>query len=206
MELNTFSICGRCHRTGQLGVAVATAVQNVGDLVPYIHPMAGVIANQAHLNPVLGSIGLQSLIDGKNAKDSLSDALSSDHNVKGNNKSYRQLGIVDNNGNSAAWTGKNCDGWAGHLKGDNVSVQGNLLESEDTVINMYDTFQNTNDLDLKERLMMSLEIGQEYGGDKRGGDRHSAALIVYSNKKHPLVDFRVNRHHLPVAELRKNFN
>jgi|TARA_R110000823_G_C15882285_1_gene495195 uncharacterized Ntn-hydrolase superfamily protein len=201
MELNTFSICGRCDRTGQLGVAVATAVQSVGDLVPYIHPKVGAIANQASLNPALGSIGLQSLVDGKNAQDSLSDVLSSD-----NGKSYRQIGIVDNDGNSAAWTGEDCQDWAGHLKGHNISVQGNLLESEDTIINMYDVFQNTDDLDLKERLMMSLEIGQEYGGDKRGGDRQSAALIVYSNKKHPLVDFRVNKHHSPVAELRKNFN
>ena len=201
MELNTFSICGRCHRTNQLGVAVSTALQNVGDHVPYIHPMVGVIANQASLNPALGSNGLKFLMDGKNAQDTLNDVLSSD-----NGKSHRQLGIVGNDGTSAAWTGEDCQSWAGHLIGDNVSVQGNLLESEDTIINMYDTFQNTDDLDLKERLMMALEIGQEYGGDKRGGKNQSAALIVYSNKKHPLVDFRVNNHHSPVAKLRKNFN
>jgi len=201
MELNTFSICARCDKTGQLGIAVSTAIPNVGNKVPNIHPMAGVIANQAELSFTLGSIGLKSLIDGKNAKDTLNTVLSN-----ANRKSYRQFGIVDNDGNSAAWTGEDCQGWAGHLKGDNVSVQGNLLENKDVVRNMYDIFQNTDDLDLKERLMMSLESGQKHGGDKRGGDVQSAALIVYSNKKHPLVDFRVNRHHLPVAELRKNFN
>ena len=201
MELNTFSICARCDKTGQLGIAVSTAIPNVGNKVPNIHPMVGAIANQAELSFILGSIGLKSLIDGKNAKDTLNTILSND-----NRKSYRQFGIVDNDGNSAAWTGEDCEGWAGHLKGDNVSVQGNLLENKDVVRNMYDIFQNTDDLDLKERVMMSLESGQKHGGDKRGGDVQSAALIVYSNKKHPLVDFRVNRHHLPVAELRKNFN
>jgi len=201
MELNTFSICGRCHKTGQLGVAVSTAIPNVGDKAPYIYPMVGAIASQAFFNDKLGIDGLKFLMDGKNAQDTLDTVLSND-----SGKRCRQLGIVDNDGNSAAWTGEVCQSWAGHLTGDNVSVQGNLLEGEDTVISMYDTFQNTDDLDLKERLMMSLESGQEYGGDKRGGDNQSAVLIVYSNKKHPLVDFKVNKHHSPVAELRKNFN
>ena len=198
MKLNTFSICGRCNRTGQLGIAVSTAIPNVGNKVPKIYPIIGAIASQAELDLTLSSIGFESLKKGKSANESLNIILSNANRIE-----YRQFGIVDNNGESAAWTGKDCDGWAGHLNEKNVSVQGNLLESEDVITNMYDTFQNTTELDLKTRLMKSLESGEKYGGDKRDNLIKSAALIIYSNKKYPLFDFRVNRHDFPVEELKK---
>ena len=206
MELNTFSISARCEKTGQLGVAVSSALPNVGEHVPYIKSGVGAIANQAVLNPVLGSMGLELLIEGGTAEEVLEAIISYEES-----RIHRQIGIVDNDGNSAVWTGEEIlknesYSWAGHLKGDNVTVQGNTLKNKDTVKSMYDTFKNTDDLDLKERLMMSLISGQECGGDKRGGDNQSAAVIIYSNKEYPLFDFRVNKHHSPVKELRKKVN
>ena len=203
MELNTFSICARCEKTGQLGVAVSSALPNVGEHVPYIKSGVGAIANQAVLNPVLGSMGLLLLNEGKTAEEVLEAIISYE-----DSRDFRQLGIVDNAGNSAVWTGEEIlknenHSWAGHLKDDNVTVQGNTLKNKDTVKSMYDTFKNTEILGLVERLMMSLVSGQECGGDKRGGDNQSAAVIIYSNKEYPLFDFRVNKHHSPVEELRK---
>ena len=117
MKLNTFSICGRCNRTGQLGIAVSTAIPNVGNKVPKIYPIIGAIASQAELDLTLSSIGFESLKKGKSANESLNIILSNANRIE-----YRQFGIVDNNGESAAWTGKDCDGWAGHLNEKNHQV------------------------------------------------------------------------------------
>ena len=41
MHLNTFSISARCSKTGQLGVAVSTAVPGVGGICPFIKTKIG---------------------------------------------------------------------------------------------------------------------------------------------------------------------
>jgi len=198
MELNTFSICARCDKTGQLGVAVSTAVPNVGSLCPYVKAELGAISVQSLLNQRLGVDGLKLLAKGKRVEEVLEVVLSKDKD-----KNKRQLGIVDNNGNSCAWTGKDCLEWSGHINDKNISVQGNLLISEDVIKDMYDVFQSTGDLSLKERLMLALEAGDKRGGDKRGGDFRSAALIIYSKEERPTVNLRVDSHPFPVVELRK---
>ncbi len=44
-------------------------------------------------------------------------------------------------GQSAAYTGKNCVPWAGHIIGKNFAVQGNMLVGEPTVKAMAEAFQ-----------------------------------------------------------------
>ncbi len=198
MHLNTFSISARCSKTGQLGVAVSTAVPGVGGICPFIKTKVGSISTQSWVNPYLGIDGLNLLEEGKDAKKTLDILINGDPD-----REVRQIGIVDANGLSATWTGKDCVDWAGHLNAENVSIQGNMLVGEETINAMYDSFKNTENLDLKERLMLCLEAGQNAGGDKRG--KQSAAIKVFDKEEYPYLDLRVDEHHSPVSELRRVF-
>jgi uncharacterized Ntn-hydrolase superfamily protein len=198
MELNTFSIVGRCSRTGMLGVAVSTAVPAVGAMCPYVRRRVGAVSTQSWVNPYLAIEALRCLEDGSTAPEALEKVLSADAG-----KDLRQLGIVDAQGRSAAWSGPACTGWFGHITGADFAVQGNMLIGGETVEAMAETFRRSQSLDLAERLLLALEAGQAAGGDKRG--KQSAALLVHHEEDYPWVDLRVDEHRHPVAELRRIF-
>lgn len=198
LELNTFSISARCARTGMLGVAVSTAVPGVGGICPFVGAGVGAISTQSWVNPYLGIDGLALLADGLNAQQTLEKLMAGDPG-----RDVRQIGIVDANGRSAAWSGPQCTEWFGHVTGQDFAVQGNMLVGEATIKAMAAAFERTVALDLPERLVAVLEAGQAAGGDKRG--RQSAALLVYHREDYPYLSLRVDEHAYPVAELRRLF-
>lgn len=192
----TFSITARCSRTNQFGVAVSTAVPAVGSLCPFPKANVGAIATQAFVNPYIGVNGLKLLTKGLSAKETLAKVLADDP-LPG----YRQVAIVDKNGQTAAFTGENCDSWDGHIEGDGFVVAGNMLVGGETIQAMAKAFEENPNLDLSERLLVALEAGQAAGGDKRG--RQSAALHVVGEEDYPVSDLRVDEHTDPVKELRR---
>ncbi|HJE20027.1 MAG TPA: DUF1028 domain-containing protein [Aliicoccus persicus] len=192
----TFSISARCEKTNQLGGAISTAVPAVGARCAYAKTNVGAISSQSISNPYIAIRGLELLENNLNASEVLDIVLSRDPD-----RELRQVGIVDNNGRSAAFTGEKCEGYSGHLTGYNYSIQGNTLVNEETLTAMEDVFLNNEELTLAERLLKTIEAAQVAGGDKRG--RQSAALLVVDNEEHPVVDLRVDEHVDPVAELRR---
>jgi uncharacterized Ntn-hydrolase superfamily protein len=194
----TFSIAARCPRTGMFGVAVSTAVPAAGPLVPFIAAHTGAVATQAWVNIYLGIDGLAALKNGLDADAALQSVIKTDPG-----REHRQLGVVDAEGRSAAFTGQDCVPWAGHLTGTDYSVQGNMLCGPETIEAMEAAFLAGAEEELPERLLRALEGGQEAGGDKRG--RQSAALLVYSEEEYAYLDLRVDEHTEPVAELRRVF-
>lgn len=196
MKLNTFSITARCADSGQLGVAVSTKVPAVGMLCPFVESRVGAVATQSFVNPYLGIWGLEYLRQGHTAQDTLEFLCAHDAGIE-----YRQLGIVDRDGASAAFSGTHCDTWYGHKTGPNYAIAGNMLVGPETLEAMESSFLATEStgLTLSERLLKALAAGQAAGGDKRG--RQSAALKVYSTEAYPLLDLRVDEHPDPVAEL-----
>ena len=198
LELNTFSIAARCERTGMLGVAVSTAVPGVGGICPFIAPAVGAVSTQSWVNPYLGIDGVALMAKGLGAKAALKKLIADDPG-----RDVRQVGLVDKSGQSAAYTGKSCVPWAGHIVGKNFAVQGNMLVGEPTVTAMAEAFQRAKEASLPERLLIVLEAGQAAGGDKRG--RQSAAVKVYYKEEFAYLDLRVDEHRHPVAELRRVF-
>ena len=77
--MNTFSIVARCERTGQLGVAVATAVPAVGSICPYAVAGLGAVSTQSWVNPYLATRILDHLRDNLSAEQALGQALAADH-------------------------------------------------------------------------------------------------------------------------------
>lgn len=181
-----------------LGVAVSTAVPGVGGLCPFAKANVGAIATQSWVNPYLGLDGLRLLEQGLDAQATLDRLLAEDPG-----RDDRQLGIVDRDGSSAAFSGDDCTGWFGHRTGRDYAVQGNMLVGEETIAEMERAFVESADDDLSERLMKALEAGQAAGGDKRG--RQSAALYVVKSEEFAYVNLRVDEHAEPVGELRRVF-
>ncbi|HJN59477.1 MAG TPA: DUF1028 domain-containing protein [Alphaproteobacteria bacterium] len=198
LNLTTFSIAARDAGNGTLGVAVSTKVPAVGGLCPFIRFPAGAVSTQAWVNPGLGPLILDRLQQGGSAQEALGHVIARETDAE-----IRQLGVVDANGGSAAYTGNATDPWAGHRSGPDYSVQGNMLVGEDTIAAMEAAFLQPSAEELAERLLTALEAGQAAGGDRRG--RQSAALIVRGAEVFPLVDLRVDEHPDPVKELRRIF-
>jgi len=194
----TFSIVARCPQTGDLGIAVSTAIPAVGAINPFARAQVGAIATQAWSNPYLGIDGLSLLARGLPAAEVLERLLKLDAE-----RENRQLCIVDARGSVAAFTGKEVQPWKGHLLGSGYVIAGNLLVSGATIEAMSDAFEAAQG-PLAERLLTALEAGQAAGGDKRG--RVSAALLVVRDEAYPHIDLRVDEHADPVAELRRIFD
>ncbi len=194
----TFSIAAHCPRTGQLGVAVSTAVPAVGAMCPYVKPGVGAVSTQSWVNPYLAIEALDLMEQGRSGPEALTAVLERD-----GAKDLRQIGVVDAQGRAASWSGESCTEWFGHIVDRHFAVQGNMLVGEATVSAMAAAFRGDEALDLAERMLLALEAGQAAGGDKRG--RQSASLKVYASEDYALWDLRVDEHAYPVAELRRVF-
>jgi uncharacterized Ntn-hydrolase superfamily protein len=201
MSVSTFSIVALDRQTGEIGIAVASKFLAVGAVVPWAQAGVGGIATQAWANLSYGPEGLRLLSGGTPADEVVKRLVEPDEH-----RQQRQMGVVDAQGRSAAWTGQECFNWAGHRSGDGFTCQGNILAGPQVVEAMAETFQRTAG-PLPERLVAVLEAGQGQGGDSRG--QQSAALYVvkekgsYGGYLDRYIDLRVDDHPTPIAELRK---
>ena len=195
----TFTVIGRCARTGMLGIGTATNALAVGVRVPFIRPHLGAVAIMAIADQRLGPIGLRLLEIGYRAPAALEELVRSDPYAE-----YRQLGFLDDDGHAAARTGAENRDWAGHRVGENYVVLGNALVGERVIDAMEAAFTADPGEDLEERLLRAVEAGRDAGGQPNG--QRSAALLVYDRKDFSRVDLRVDIHHEPVGELRRIFD
>ncbi len=194
----TFSVVALCKRTGQVGVGAITALQAVGKLACHAIPNVGAIASQALLNPYLAYDGLRLLEQEVSAEEALKRVLATDpspHN--------RQLGVIDKQGRTAAWTGGDTLPWSGHREGDCYSVQGNRLAGPLVIERMAQSMDATVHLDLSQRLSLALQAGEEAGGDTEG--ERSVNVLVFGAEEYPLCDIRIDDHDDPIQELRRLF-
>ena len=166
---DTFSICAVDTVTGEIGSAGASCVgpyngvgafiiSDVIEGIGVIHTQAyWLSANQqnAH-NKMLEGLSPQEIIDWLTAND-----------VE-NNPTKRQYGIVDlvRHGESAGYTGVNCDDYKNHLTGPGYSIQGNILLGSFILDSMKTTFLNTQGA-LADKLMAALQAAKVVGADTR---------------------------------------
>jgi uncharacterized Ntn-hydrolase superfamily protein len=121
----TFSIVAHCARTGQLGVAVSTAVPAVGAMCPYVKAGVGAVSTQSWVNPYLAIEALDLMQQGRSGPDALSAVIEKDAA-----KDLRQIGVVDAQGRAASWSGQHCTEWFGHIVEAHFAAQGNMLVGE----------------------------------------------------------------------------
>ena len=194
----TFSLTARYPSTGDLGVAISTAIPAVGQRCPHVKLGVGAIATQGYTNVMLGINGLRRLELGLTPEHALGVLLEEDEG-----RDLRQVAAVDALGRCFGYTGSRCVEWAGHIVGEGFVAAGNMLVGPETVEAMAGSFRGSEG-ELSERLLTALEAGQRAGGDRRG--RVSAALLVASREPKRYHDLRVDDHPDPVAELRRIYD
>jgi uncharacterized Ntn-hydrolase superfamily protein len=196
----TYSIVACDLEARQWGIGVQSKFLAAGSIVPWAEPDVGAIATQAFANARYGSEGLVLLREGLSAQDVVDRVTAADEG-----REQRQLGIVDAEGRSATFTGRECHDWAGGRAGDGYAAQGNILVSKDTVDAMAESFEASAGGRLAERILDALVAAQAAGGDRRG--QQAAGLIVvergggYAGLSDVVVDLRVDDHERPIDEL-----
>ncbi|WP_416841602.1 DUF1028 domain-containing protein [Haloferax sp. DFSO52] len=200
---STFSIVARDPDQNAVGVAVQSKFISVGSVVPFVSADAGAIATQSFANVAYGPDGLDLLREGHTADEMVERLTEADDDAPS-----RQVGVVGQDGSVAAFTGSDCFDVAGDVQGATYTVQGNILENEETLDAMAEAFETT-DGGLPERLLAALHAGNDAGGDKRG--EQSAAMYIakpdggYDGGNDRWVDVRVDDHEHPIDELERVF-
>lgn len=199
---HTFSIVARDPITGEMAVGVQSHWFSVGTSVSWAEAGVGAVATQSFTNKSFGIRGLKLLKEGKTAEEALNILLSDDAGVD-----VRQVAIVDNKGNVAVHTGKGCVQFAGDLKGEQYSVQANMMLTDKVPAAMSKAFEASKGKPLSQRVMAALNAAQSVGGDIRG--KQSAAILVVPavSKNEPwnerTVDLRVDDSAEPLVELER---
>ncbi|UCD01564.1 MAG: DUF1028 domain-containing protein [Promethearchaeota archaeon] len=197
---HTYSIVARDPETGEMGVGVQSHWFSVGSVVSWGDAGIGVVATQSLVNKSFGLRGLELLKQGKTPQEAIGILLSDD-----DGRDVRQVAILDVQGRVATHTGSKCIKHAGHIVGENFSVQANMMLSNKVWPAMAEAFKKYKNLPLPERIVKCLETAESEGGDIRG--KQSAALLVVvgeapENKwEDPKIDLRVEDHIEPLKEI-----
>jgi uncharacterized Ntn-hydrolase superfamily protein len=197
----TFSIIARCPRTGRLGLGIATLSIASGGRCEGIMAGVGICKTQAFINRGNDLLALELLQQGHSPMHVMRmlEANDSEH-------AYRQIAILDRDGNAAAHTGSGTRPWSGHKIGEGYVAFGNVLAGPQVVEAIASGFLRKPDDSLEYRLLAALEGGRNSGGQV-GGSGHlterSAAIRVDSDPDYPDIDVRVDLHDDAIVELRR---
>jgi len=181
----TFSIAGRCGRTGMLGIAITTSSIAVASRCPWARAGVGAVATQNITDPRLGGRGLDLMASGLSAPEVMRRLL-----AEAPHADYRQVTMIDREGRTATHSGSRTLGTNAVSEGADCVAAGNLLSNRDVPVAMTRSFAAHPNAHLGDRLLLALEAGLVSGGEM--GPVRSAGLIVVHEQNWPLVDLRVD--------------
>ena len=180
----TFSIIGRCAKTGQLGIAISSSSIAVGARCPWLRPGVGAVATQNITLPALGVDVLDQLQRGLAPEQALATALGGDRYSQ-----FRQLTVIDHLGNTAHFSGSQTLGCHNAVAGEQCVGAGNMLADRAVIDALVRAFE-TSEGQLADRLIAAMQAALAAGGE--AGPVHSAALKVVGELVWPIVDLRVD--------------
>lgn len=180
----TFSIIGRCAKTGQLGVAISSSSIAVGARCPWLRPGVGVVSTQNVTLPALGNRVLDQLAQGLEPAQARDLALASDSYSQ-----FRQLTVIDHLGRTAHFSGSETLGCHNAIAGEQCVGAGNMLADQSVIEALVLAFENAPG-QLADRLLAAMQAAMAAGGE--AGPVHSAALVVVGEQSWPIVDLRVD--------------
>jgi uncharacterized Ntn-hydrolase superfamily protein len=190
----TFSLVGRCERTGMAGTIVSSSSPAVAARCAHARAGAGAAASQNVTDPRLGPAVLDLMADGRTAQQAVDAAL-----AKAPGAAYRQLTAVDESGSTGAFSGAHTLGTNAVAHAPGAVAAGNLLASEDVPAAMVAAFAADPEAHLGARLLAALRAGLDAGGEE--GPVRSAGMVVCDRVEWPVVDLRVDWDEDPIGRL-----
>lgn len=198
---HTYSIVARDPITGDMGVAVQSHWFSVGSVVPWAEAGVGVVATQAMTDISYGPQGLTAMAGNPDVECVLKTLLAADENHQ-----VRQISMLHVSGKVYTYTGSRCIAEAGHVIGDQYSVQANMMLKNTVWHAMADAYEKSRG-SLADRMMTALEAAQAEDGDIRG--MQSAAMVIVSGNitdspwKEQSLELRVEDNPAPLVELKR---
>lgn len=201
LPVATFSIVAYDPGRREWGVAVQSKFMACAAVVSWARANAGAVATQSYANMAYGPDGLDLMAMGVPAAEAIRIVTEADEE-----RAQRQVGMVDRQGNAAAYTGDGCHDWAGHVVGDGFACQGNILipGTVEAMVKEYER-RRAGPGELADWLVAALAAGQEAGGDSRG--RQAAGVLVvresggYGGNNDRYLDLRVDDDPYPIRKL-----
>ncbi|CAG4925805.1 DUF1028 domain-containing protein [Paraburkholderia saeva] len=181
----TFSIVGRCPESGQLGIAISSSSIAVGARCPWLRAGVGAVATQNVTLPALGPQILDLLENGQ------LDPAAALERVLGAREwsEYRQVTVIDIQGRTAFFSGKEALGTYHAVAGEQCVAAGNMLAGVEVIEAMIPAFEQTSGT-LADRLLAAMHAAMAAGGE--AGPVHSAALRIVGDVIWPIADLRVD--------------
>lgn len=190
----TFSIVARCEDTGMFGMAVSSSSPAVAARCAYARANVGAVASQNVTDPTLGPKALDLLEGGASAEETRAALINSNDHMD-----YRQVLIVDRDGNTAIHSGTQVLGLWSEARDQNVACGGNMLNDVGVPAAMVDAFLHSSG-PLGDRLLTAMKAALEAGGE--AGPVHSAGLLLVDKVAWPVASLRVDwTENCPIQEL-----
>jgi uncharacterized Ntn-hydrolase superfamily protein len=190
----TFSLAGRCERTGAVGAVIASASMAVASRCLAVRAGVGAVCSQSTTDPRLREALLEAMASGLAAGDALAALVGRTPDI-----TYRQLAAVDAAGRSASYSGELALGEAAHVCAPGAAAAGNLLADPGVPAAMLAAFADRSDHSLGDRLVGALTAGLAAGGEV--SPVRSAGILIAGSEPWPVTDLRVDWHDDPVGEL-----
>jgi uncharacterized Ntn-hydrolase superfamily protein len=190
----TFSLVGRCARTGMLGAAVTTSSLAVGARCPYAKANVGAVLSQSFTDPRLGPLALDLLEQGRTAEQAMAVIVADTPQ-----RDWRQIAIIDRHGGTAAVSGASVGPEKAEAHGKDCVAVANIVRSRGVPPAMIRAFEANPDESLARRLIAALVAGEAAGGEFQ--PVVSAALLLVHREPFPYISLRVDQHASPIAEL-----
>jgi uncharacterized Ntn-hydrolase superfamily protein len=194
----TFSLAGRCERTGQFGVVVSSSSPAVAARCAFARAGVGAGCSQNVTDPRLGRLLLDKLEAGQFAAEAMEQVTTGEPLI-----GYRQLTAIDRWGSTAAISGEGTLGTHAVAEGTDCVAAGNLLADRGVPAAMVAAFAGSagGGRHLGERLVAAMRAGLAAGGEE--GPVRSAGLLVVREVAWPVADLRVDWSDDPIGDLER---
>lgn len=195
----TFSLAGRCARTGMMGGVIATSSPAVGSRCLHARSGVGVVLTQHRTDPRLGPRGLDLLAGGCDPAFTVAALVASTPHG-----GWRQLAVLNGSGAAAHYSGHLIHPHHAGVIGVGCVGVGNILRTAEVPAAMVAAYEEAESMALPERLLVALEAGDRAGGEVL--PLRSAALLIVDHEQFPYVDLRVDLSETPISALRQVWN
>jgi uncharacterized Ntn-hydrolase superfamily protein len=190
----TFSLVGRCERTGAVGAVIASASMAVAARCAAVRAGIGAVCSQSTSDPRLRGELLDAMAGGVAAGDALAALVDRTADV-----AYRQLVVVDAAGGAASYSGELALAEATDIHAAGAAAAGNLLADNGVPAAMLAAFHDRAGDELGARLIAALQAGLAAGGEV--SPVRSAGMLISESAPWPVTDLRVDWHDDPVSQL-----